>query len=316
MWGKTARSIKSNHIVIIFSVFAGIYVLLTVFMPVNNDAASRYHLSAAEVKALSLTVIVPYILIWSAAAYGYWRLRVYADNIRKSNDGQALESIADGLLLLALWLPISAILSTGSRRLYEDNPNLIEPLVITTNYINIFIAFLAFYLIYKGASKLPNVLKQFNVGLNRQMIFWPLYTVIGAVFVYFTLKNPARQHPTEQVDIATYYLPDWLLVATIVIPSLAILYFGFRAVAHMLNYARKTPGIIYKNALRSIAAGIYVAVVSMIALRMLSSFTPWFQEQNLKIILGILYLLLIFIGAGYLFIARGARKMQKIEEVK
>lgn len=316
MRGKTGRSIKSDHIVIIFSILAAVYVGLTFIIPSDSDAASRYNLSASEIKILSLTVIVPYILIWSAAAYGFWRLKVYSTKIHKSKDGKALGWIADGLLLLALWLPISAILSTGSRRLYENNSGMIEPLVIITNYINIIIAFMAFYLIYKGASKLPDVLKQFDVGFSRQTIFWPLYASIGTIFIYFTLKNPARQHPTEQVSIATYYLPDWLLVATIIIPSLVILYFGLRAVAYILSYARKSPGVIYKNALRNIAAGIYIAVVSMIALRMLSSFTPWFQQQSLKIILGIIYLLLIFIGAGYLFIARGARKLQKIEEVK
>jgi hypothetical protein len=316
MWEKIVRNIKSKHIVITFFALAAIYIGITLFAPVDEKSVNRYNLSATEIKALSLTVIVPYILIWSAAAYGYWRLKVYADKISKSNDGTALRSIADGLLLLALWLPISAILSSGSRRLYRDDPNLIEPSIIITNYTNVIIAFFAFYLIYKGASKLPNVLKQLNIGFNRQTIFWPLYAAIGAIFTYFTLRNPARQHPTEQVSIATYYLPDWLLITTIIIPSLVILYFGLRAVAYILNYTLKIPGIIYRKALRSIAMGIYIAVVSMIAIRMLSSFTPWFQEQNLKIVLGIIYLLLLFIGAGYLFIARGARKLQKIEEVK
>lgn len=285
-------------------------------MTPSETAKNRYNLSESEIKALNLTVVIPFILIWSAAVYGYKCMRAYSEKIIASKDGKALVQITDGLLILALWLPISAVVSSASRYAYRNNPDLTSTLVIITNYVNLILVLAAFYVIYLGAKKLPGLLKDYNKGLSSQTIFWPIFAVVSAGFAYLTLTNPARQYPTDKVEFATYYLPDWLIVTTIVIPYIFVLYFGMRSVAHIFNFARKAPGTIYKAALRYIATGILLSVISLMTLRMLGSLTAWFEKQDLKAILAILYLLLILIGAGYVFIAKGAKKLQKIEEVK
>ena len=75
------------------------------------------------------------------------------------------------------------------------------------------------------------------------------------------------------------------------------------------------PGILYKKALRNLADGVFVAISAIITLRIIVSMTAWFESRTLKIILLIIYLLLLVIAVGYVFIARGAKKLDTIEEV-
>lgn len=293
-----------------------LYAALTVFLPPDANTLTKYNLSTPGAKILSLSVVIPYIIIWFTALYGSLKFKHYADTIVDNQDGKACTTIANGLLVLALSMPVSALVSNSNLYFSRKHPGYLPAATIINNYVNLILVLAAFYIIYRGAKQLAKVLKNYVAhasDLASEAL--PLIFILGTVaYSYLTLTNPARQHPAGSAKQAAYYLPDWLLLVTIVIPYILVLFFGLSAVWYMRLYSARVPGILYKRALRYVLGGIFVAVLSVMTLRILVSMTAWFESQTLKLILAILYLLLIFIGIGYWLIAKGAKKLTKIEE--
>lgn len=292
-----------------------LYLALAFIIPPDAQALSKYHLSVGGAKILSLTILLPYVAIWFVALYGSMKFKSYADKITNTQDGTACAILANGLLLLAYSMPISAVVTNINQYISNRLPEYWPTATIINNYTNLVFALGAFYIIYRGAKRLGLVLKNYVSETTSSDVLSLIFIVTSVAYSYLTLTNPARQHATASVKHAAYYLPDWLLLTTIVIPYVALLFFGLSAVWFMRLYSARVPGVLYKQALRYVVIGIFTALISLIALRMLASMTSWFEKQALKSILSILYLLLIFIGLGYLWIAKGARKLAKIEEV-
>ncbi len=130
-----------------------------------------------------------------------------------------------------------------------------------------------------------------------------------------TLEDSARQAPTHSVSIASYYLPDWLIITTIVIPRLILWFWGIKAVEDIYMYRKKIKGKIYKVALQNVARGIAAVVVATILLRCFQSLSSPIGELSLALIILLIYLLLIAIGIGYVLIYKGAKQLQKIEDL-
>lgn len=302
----------------LFFLFLGlaiVYALVTLLTPPDARSLNRYGLSSGGAKFLSLTIVVPYIAIWFTAFYGYMKFKKYSEAIEKSKDGKAMSKIADGLLALALSMPIGAVVAALGTAWRSNNPDILPETVIVNNYTNLFLVLIAFYLIYNGAKNLPGVYDtKISVSKNNYFLLG-IFAVFSLSYAYLALSDPASQYATADTLRASYYLPDWLLLLTVVIPYIVAWYLGFRSVLYMLDYLANVPGKIYRKSLQYLAVGIFFAVLSIITLRFLTSMTSWFSDQQLKIVLLVLYLLLIVIATGYVFIAKGAKKLQQIEEV-
>jgi hypothetical protein len=276
---------------------------------------SKYNISAAEARVLGLTVILPLIGIWFIAAYGYVRLRKYAENIIESKDGKAMSRIADGIFVLALWLPIVTIISNLTSYYGRTHSNAQPAMVIVNNYLNLIFLLVAFLFIYSGTNQLPDI-KKMLISRRLSRAWWFVaFIAVSGLFTYFTLANPARSEATPDVAVATYYLSDPLILLSIILPYIILLYFGFRSAAILRAYTVKVSGKFYRSALIYLTNGILISVLAIISIRILSSFTAWFNDRSLQVILGIIYLLLIGIALGFLLIARGAKRLHELEKI-
>lgn len=306
---------KINKVLVSFIALSLGYIFLTLVMPVEATAfQSKYQLSDSQISLLRLTVAAPIVVIWLLAYYGYAKFRAYANSIKESREAKPLSRLVDGLLVLGLWLPLTSVINNIATRIYTDNPGLTEEMTITRNYIGLIILLGAFMLIHQGSRDLAKVTKK-SAATNMRPTLMTILAVVSTIFAYVTLTNPVRQFPNESTPIAAYYLPDFLLFFTIIVPYVLVFYFGLLAVQNLIFYRQNVKGIIYKNALGWLAGGICVAVICVIVLRYLSGVTTVFSDASLKIVLSIIYLLVILIAAGYVLIAWGAKKLQKIEEV-
>jgi hypothetical protein len=296
----------------LFIILALVYAGQSLLMPPDQTTLDRYDISRTQLSLILLTIILPYIVIWFIALRGYLSLRVYTQTIKASRDGRAFNLIAKGLLALALWMPVTAIVTAQTDYLYQADHSLTPLMIMLQNYLNLVIISMALLLIYKGSLRLLKLVRKTPVGLP----LWFLLTYIGlaALYVFLVLHDPARQAPTQAVEVATYYLPDWLIMTTIVIPRLLMWFLGAQAAYNIITYSLKVKGTIYKEALGDLAKGIGWVVVSVIALRCFQSLSGPMGELGLPLMLLIIYALLALIAVGYVFISRGARKLKRIEE--
>lgn len=307
-------SISNKKIFTVFIALSVIYILEALIIPADSTLLSKFKMSETEARLWGLTVILPVIAIWMIGGYVYTKFNSYTKSISADRDGKALSLISTGLLFLVLWLPISTTFSQAATHWYRTNPSATVPLVIINNYLNLILVLIAFAIIYKGAIKLTE-LKNVKESNKWKTGFFALLTVISWIFIYLTLTNPARQLPTSDVKMAAFYLPDWLIVSTIIIPYILVFYFGFFSVYYLYIYRRNVRGIIYKSALDNFAKGLFCIVSSIIFIRYLATLTTLFNSSTLKIILLIIYFLLALLLLGFILLSKSVNKLHKIEKV-
>jgi hypothetical protein len=289
-----------------------LYLLQVLLMPADKATEEKYGLSATQLKLLGLSVIIPYVLIWMVALIGSLRLKSYGEAIKKGKDGEAFRQIGVGMLWFAFWLPLSNIVDTFAVHYYHVHPSATSMMVHLTNYFNI-ILLPGIILVNSGSKKLLEIVKHPKEYLPQSLAF--IYIAFSAFYTFLVLHDPARQHPTHDVSVAAYYMPDWKLILVVVIPRLVVWFIGLQAVYNLYLYRRKVKGSLYRQALDNLAKGIALVILVIIALRIFQSLSVMLNKLNLGVILLIIYVLLIIIGAGYVLVMKGARRLQKLEEL-
>ena len=293
-----------------FIVLSAIYIAQNLATP-DPQTLHKYHVTRGQVEMLALTVALPYIAIWFVALVGYLGLRKYSQTISKSKDGQAFRPISWGILLLTLWLPLSAVLGGWFSALYRAHPGQTAHLTQLNNYLNMLLLLAAFIFIDQGAKRLVSLTSRVKRAPNQKLIL--LYIAFAVCYVWLVLSDPSRRQ-SHGTTVATYYQPDWLVITTIVIPRLITWFLGAQAVQNIYFYARKVKGPIYKAALRDLAYGIAGVSILIISLRCLQSLTNQLERLSLGGLLILVYALVIIIGIAYFYLAKGSRKLLRIEE--
>lgn len=306
--------VNNKRIFWIFMALSVIYILQIILIPPDASSLAKFRLSATEAKLLALTFALPVAFVWMLGSYVYIKFRRYVNSISKDKDGKAFATISNGLLFLCLWLPISTIFSNISNYLYREHPSWTAPLVITNNYLNLFLLLFALALIYTGSRELISLEQNRKASMSKYLTYIP-FIAISELYVFLSLNNPVRQFPSETVKVAGYYLSDWLLIGTIVIPYILVFYWGFFAVLNIYIYRRNVRGVIYKKSLDNFAKGLLCIVSSIILIRYLASLTTAFSNSTLKTILLIIYLLLAILLLGFILFAKSVKKLEKIEKV-
>ena len=306
--------LRNKRLTGLYATLIIIYLLQVLVAPVSKLTLTKYHISATQARAVTLTIAVPYIIIWCVALVGYLRLKTYVDLIGKYKDGAAFRAISRGILWLGLWLPLSTIINGFFAEYYTGHHEATANLIRFNNYLNVTILFVGFWLVYKGSDRLLTLVKQKPAVSNSQILMLA-YIAFSALYVFLTLQDSARHMPTRSVAVATYYEPDWLIVLTVVIPRLLYWFLGVQAVQNILLYQRKVKGKLYKHALNNLAFGLGGMVAATILLRCLQSLSSPLEQLSLGLLLALLYVVLIFISVGYILIAKGAKRLQQLEEL-
>lgn len=314
MFKQHAYKNRTQLTITLYLLLAITYISLVWFLPPNRSSLDKYNLSVLEGKLLSLSFVLPLIGVWFSALYGYLRFRAYAVVIRKSPEGKAFNRLADGLMVLAFGLPVSAILGTTLNYISVRYANWLPTNTIIRSYADIAIYLTGFSLLFLGARSLYATLR---IRKPSKAIFLRYNTLIiitvSTVFAWLLLANPLDPSPDSSNSI--YYLPNWLIIFSIAIPYLLSWYFGSMASYWMLAYKNKVSGRMYKQPCGDLAKGLAVIVFDAMLIRFITSLSPRLERLNLTPLLLLIYLLVLLYILGYGLVARGAKGLKKIEEV-
>lgn len=302
-----------RRVIWIFSILAIIYLLESLLIPPDQSSLKRYELLDAEARALKLTITLPLIVIWSLGFYAYSKFDSYAELVKKSPEGKALKKISYGLLAMALWLPLSSIISSIITYAYGLQPNLTAPMTILNNYVNLALVFTAVYILFRGTHMLRALAKK--PGHWRWATLSSIFvSTISIFYVYVAMTNPVRQRPSGD-SLAAFYMPDWLSLITLILPYVIVFILGFKAVEYIHTYKQQAQGIIYRQALKNIANGLAIVVISLIAVRYLASLNTFVASADLKLVLQVIYGFVLLIAIGFIVLASGTKRLKRIEEI-
>ncbi len=282
------------------------YTFLTFQAPQANSN-QQFNLTPTQLSLLKLTIVLPYLAIWFAAAFGLLRFKRYVSTIFESPDGHALSKIGTGLDLLVFGLIFSAVLG-ATRSFFLDAPNLLRTVAILINYSYVLIPLAAFWMLFSGSRDLLLQLKGVSISNTKKVILLTILGLLAIIYLWLIVTNTTVS--------ATYYMPHILVLLTIGLPALVSWGLGLLSALHIQTYAEKVPGVIYRQALAKFVYGIYSVIAGSILLQALLSLgTQKLLGLGLAQILGIVYLFLIVQGLGFFLIAIGSNKLSKLETI-
>lgn len=257
---------------------------------------------------IALTIALPEIFIWIVAFVGAVRFKKYASSIRGHADGGALNSIANGLLLIGTYvvvLPLSGAVVTLVRP-----TSFLQPAVAIENHLPIAIFLLASWFLLQGARSLNGI-----VPLTVRRAHWAgLAVAVGllmAAFAYMFYQEGA-QSAIDQ-GIPRFVLPRGVLLVTYVLPHVLSWVAGLYVCLSLANYARHSKGAIYRGMFRLACLGILIVLLCTLLAQIIIMSSRGVHGLNLTLLL--IYGLLLLTLAGFLLLYEGARQLEKIEAV-
>jgi hypothetical protein len=288
------------------------YMAATLYAPITT-ATRTYSLSPRALHTLQLTIALPLIVVWFTALWGSLRFKRYAISIYESADGRALNTLANGLLTLVSGLVATSLLQSVNGHMIELGHAKVW--TIFSNYFAVVVALVAFMVILRGASQLAHLVKFDSIQRSR-IIALVLLAIMGAAYVWLLAMDPYRLTTPDPAKLTSYYLPDWLLLSTVVLPYLLVWYGGLMAVIYLRRYQTYSAGIIYHAALNRLAWGLSAVIMASVLIQLVVAIGPSLAHIGLGSTLILLYILIVVYAIGHVLVAIGARKLAKIEQVQ
>lgn len=296
----------------IFLFLVIVYIAGVLLLPTGADVLEKYQITQSQVRLINLAIVIPLVGIWLMALYGFLCLNNYASAVRESKEGKSFRLLAIGLMILAFSLPINSIFSTYINYFSSNDIGLLVPLTITKNYINLAFSLAAFTVLSMGAVRLTQTFtKKSSRVSNATDRIAPFLIALSAIFAWLITSKPLNQGVNER----SYYLPSWLLVLTIVIPYLLAWKAGIYATYHVYQYKNTVKGTMYKKAFTDLAKGIGVIIFVSIFIQLILTSAEQLSRLNLTPLLLFVYVLLLAYAVGFGFVARGAKKLKRFEDV-
>jgi hypothetical protein len=302
---KSGENVKLNgKLTALYVFFVVSYGLLTFLAPPPRVALTKYHITVTELHLLYLTIVIPVAIIWFLAFYGYAKLQAYNTLITNTDDGDQVTWLSRGLMVLAVGLPVTSLLAGIANLFIQEHPQTTTIAIIVRNYVSMIIPLVAFLLIARGAYGLCQFAKQHPSQLGGYVIT-ALAIIIGTMYCFIVLRYSQPN---------AYRLPNWLATLTLVAPYVFTWYVGLVAAYNLHLYSRHVTGVVYRKSWDLLAAGIGFTITMSIIVQYVTTLTRQFNFAGLGITLIIIYCLLALLSVGYVLIARGAKKLQRIEE--
>jgi hypothetical protein len=295
-----------------FAAVTLVYLLLVLFLPANKASMHEYHLSAMQYHVLIFLIVLPIVVVWFSAFYGYAQIKAYADKISDTEEGKGFTQLARGFKWLAWGFPIPAILKIIMNSIVNDHVGFKGADIIIDSYVTLLVSLIAFTIISNGARGLTNT-KQFFI--SQRTIRWLVacFVAIGVTYCFLTFRQLDIHHLTSTNN--PFYLPSWLMVSSITIPFLYTWFIGILAAYEIIMYGRRSSGILYRRPTRTLALGVALIIVGSIALQYVTSVVPRSAHFSLNGMLLTTYVIRFIAGIGYFILVVAANRLRKIEEV-
>lgn len=305
--------IRKNYILYSYIVLVLLYFGIIFLTPPAAATLHRYHLTATTLRLLDVTIALPLAFIWYMALYGYARLKSYSQLIKTSKDGRQIVKITQGLMVLALGLPLSAVISAILKYIADNHAQLTGLSSVISNYVNLLFPLIAFVIISGGTRGLSELVKARPTARATHALILG-FVVIGVGYCYFVLaavRTPSLAH----TDNTVYHLPVWAVLLTLVVPYLYMWFIGLFSAYQIYLYNHKVAGVLYRRSWTLLAAGVGSVILTSIVLQYLTSLSDRLNRLSLGAVLLVVYILLLLLALSYGVVALGAKKLQQIEEI-
>lgn len=289
-----------------------LFAALTFILPVNNTAAATYQLTDMQYRYLLLIVKLPLIAAWSIAFYGYRQLHNYAKQIADAPEGEDFAAMAKGTGWMAWGFAIPPVISSFLGIISESHPSIQTLSVSFNSYLYLIVTVVALSYIALGIRKLA---RRSNINLEMKHTRFLVLALVGMSVLFCSLLA-GRLHGHSLGDsYNSFYLPNILVWTTIALPYLYAWGLGIFGAVELIMIARRTSGVIYKQALQYLAAGLITLILTMSALQYFRAIIPRDGHVTINGALIMVFAIYAANAVGGILLAIGAKRLKRIEEI-
>jgi hypothetical protein len=265
----------------------------------------RYRVSSTGIRLVYITIILIVAAIWYAGFYSYAKLHQYVESIKGDKDGKQIDKLSKGIFLLIMWLPLSSVISAILQYVVTKHPGALAAVTIIDNYINLLLPLGGFILIGMGARGLSELTRR-RTTYRAANLLAVVLVYIGIIYYRLVASTPDRT--------AIYHMTIWFIALTLIAPYIYMWFTGLLATYEIYSYQKKVVGVVYRKSLRFLVLGLGWLIVTSISFQYLTSLSARLSRLSIYWLLVIIYSLLLVLSVGFVLIAIGTRKLQKIEE--
>lgn len=303
---------KYSRVTQLFIAMVILYMMLPFFLPANSVTKRLYQVDDTQYYYLLFLVRIPIIATWCMVFYSYRRLQRYANVIRKTPEGPYFRSIARGMGWIAWILITVGLISTILNAIANSHPKFLTAALVSVGYSYVIGSLFAFSYVHAGTHALFNKAK-IRITSKYIRIAAAIAVFIGVMFCMLVGSKLQGSSLTNAYN--SLYLANGLVWSTIVTPYLYAWGLGSIAALQLLVLARQSPGVIYKHALRYLAVGVMLIILSMSALQYFRAIIPRTGYLVIGPTLLTTYAIYALALAGSILLIKGVRRLQRIEDI-
>lgn len=292
---------------LLYVLIAAVALLMVFLTYVIVKLNPQDSVSLVRILLARLSILVPLIIIWIIAARGARRFKDYAYLIRRSPEGDGMNRVANGLLLLVVYIIVLNVVGSFVS-LFQDSAY-VKIVISLANHLPILFALLATWQLFTGSFRLvefTNSQYWNKFKIQRLVFFFLLFLIPFVINFYFRAPDLIGVY-----GLPKFALPANALLFTYVLPHSLVWLFGIISIVNLNRYAEHVSGIIYKTLFKDFRKGM-ILVYLCIFFTQLIMLSP-IITTNFSLGLIFIYGVLILAITGFMYIFRGARKLQLIE---
>ncbi len=285
----------------------GLYCGVTLLTP-QDPSVNRFNISPITLNLVIISVTIPYLICWLFAALGWFHIREFTRKKSAGLERDGFAKIKWGLLALVASLIVPTVVQVAYRYIAHDTAG--ASWNIFYNYLGIFFPLVGFLLMFIGSAQIVSKITPKITWLSRTTTALFPVALFSVFYLFMVFANPSRQVSSDPSVEPTYFLPDPMIIGTIILPVVATWFFGLLMVLNLQHYSHYSK-TIYRPGLVSFYNGVIVIVAITMLTQVLASLGgSRLSNLNLGAILAIVYIFLGILAAGYGLIAHGAKKLQ------
>jgi len=297
--------------------YAAVFVAALAIMFITFRAARIIGNHQPSIDAFSyveahLFILLVEIILWTIMVRAAIRFKSYTWRIRTSQDGSALNLIADAMLLSFAYAVLFDAASTV-KTLFMGTPYL-QAVTAVTNLLPLGVFLLLSVLLFTGSFRLSRLVPANPAFMHRhqRLIALGLALFVLLVIPYSEYFYHVAPGILDDDGLQRFILPQPALIAVYLMPFIAVWLLGLLSCLNLAKYAHLVPGKIYKPKFRNLYLGILISYISTFLIQI-------FYVSNLpsnRFGLGLIFIisLIVMIIIGYSLMYRGANQLYMLEK--
>ena len=287
----------------------GIYCLISLITP-HNESVSKYHISPIAFSLLIVSILLPYLICWLYAISGWLHLKEFTENLPSGTERSGFTRITLGLLVLVTSLIVPTLIQAAYMYLSHNSSS--PGWNIFSNYMGILFPLVGSLLMYLGSVQITKHIQPKITRLAKATtVLFPV-VLFSIFYIFMIFTNPTRQTSADPSVMPTYFLPDGMIIATIVVPVITTWLLGLLLVLNLEHYSHYSK-VVDRPALVNFYNGIVILVGVTILSQVLSSLgSGRLNNLGLGLALILIYVLLGIMAFGFGLLAHGAKKLRPV----